>query len=165
MPTQKQSGIALITSLIFLIVLTLIGVTAMQTATLEERMAGNMRDVNLAFQASEAALREGERFLQAAVLPDFDGTDGLYQPAGFTDPPLWEQDAVWESAASVYSETLNEVATPPSFIIEELAPVSESGDSLASDRPVSESRLYRITARGVGGTTNTVVMLQTIYKR
>lgn len=37
--------------------MTLIGTTAMQ-GTHQQRMAGNMRDRNLAFQAAEAALRE-----------------------------------------------------------------------------------------------------------
>lgn len=55
-----QRGVALITSLIFLVLLTLVGVTAMQNTTLEEKMAGNNRDRNVAFQAAEAALRDAE---------------------------------------------------------------------------------------------------------
>ena len=60
---SRQRGVVLVTGLIFLVILTLLGVTAMQTTILEERMAGNLRDENLAFQAAEAALREGELFL------------------------------------------------------------------------------------------------------
>jgi len=56
----KQSGAALIVGLIFLVILTLLGLTAMQTGIMEERMAGNSRDRNLAFQAAEAAMRDAE---------------------------------------------------------------------------------------------------------
>ncbi len=55
-----QRGMALVTSLIFLVLLTLVGVTAMQNTTLEEKMAGNNRDRNVAFQSAEAALRDAE---------------------------------------------------------------------------------------------------------
>lgn len=163
--SMHQSGIALVTSLIFLIVLTLLGVTAMQTTALEEKMAGNVRDLNLAFQASEAALREGEHFLQAAVLPVFDGTNGLHQPADYSNPALWEQDDIWNSASSSYSENITEVASQPKYIIEELAPIPDSGGSLASDTPLPDIQVYRVTARGEGGTSSTVVILQTTYKR
>ncbi len=56
---QRQKGAVLVVSLMILLVLTLIGVTAMTTSTLEERMAGNLKDVNLAFQAAESTLRDG----------------------------------------------------------------------------------------------------------
>lgn len=59
----SQRGATLIISLLILLVMTLIGVTAIQTTTMEEKMAGNMRDQNLAFQAAEAALRAGEGWM------------------------------------------------------------------------------------------------------
>ncbi|WP_458576304.1 pilus assembly PilX family protein [Aliamphritea spongicola] len=39
--------------------LSLIGVSAMQGTTIQEKMAGNLRDQISAFNAAEAALREG----------------------------------------------------------------------------------------------------------
>ncbi len=59
-PFTGQRGAALITSLIFLIVLTLIGITAARMSGLEERMSGNLRDRSLAMQAAELALRDAE---------------------------------------------------------------------------------------------------------
>lgn len=61
----RQTGAALITGLIFLVVLTMIGVTAARMSTLEERMSGNMRDRSIAMQAAEIALRDAERDIQA----------------------------------------------------------------------------------------------------
>lgn len=59
-----QAGAALITSLIFLSVLTILGMSTLGTALLESRMAGNARDRNLAFQAAEIGLRDAELFIR-----------------------------------------------------------------------------------------------------
>ncbi len=60
---RKQHGIALLTAMILLAVLTLLGVTAMKMANLEELMSGNMRDRNLALQAAEMGLRYVEQHI------------------------------------------------------------------------------------------------------
>ena len=60
----RESGAALITSLIFLTILTILGMSTMGTALLESRMAGNGRDRTLAFQAAEMGLRDAELFIR-----------------------------------------------------------------------------------------------------
>ncbi len=60
----RQSGAALITSLIFLTVLTILGMSSLGTALLESRMAGNARDRNIAFQAAEMGLRDAELYIR-----------------------------------------------------------------------------------------------------
>src|SRR5215210_6741499 len=57
----RQSGAVLIVSLLFLVILTILGITAMTGTTLEHRMAGNTRDYAIAMQAAEAALRDAHR--------------------------------------------------------------------------------------------------------
>ncbi len=52
----NQRGAVLVTALVFLVILTLLGITSMSTNTLEERMAGNFQDANRAFQAAESGL-------------------------------------------------------------------------------------------------------------
>ncbi|SMP63952.1 type IV pilus assembly protein PilX [Desulfonatronum zhilinae] len=160
---SNESGSALVVGLVILLVLTILGVIAMQTTALEERMAGNLRDRDLAFQATEAALREGEAFLQAATLPPFDGTNGLYQP----DPTLWKDTDVWSSSilSWEYGGEIEGVSDQPRYIIEELPPMPEPAGSLAADEPIPDAGLYRLTARGVGGTDTAVVILQTTFKR
>ncbi len=61
---KKQSGAALVTGLIFLVILTLLGISAVRTASMEERMSGNLRDRNLALQAAEMALRYAEQHIR-----------------------------------------------------------------------------------------------------
>lgn len=57
----RQRGIVLVTALLFLVVVTVVVVSLSRTTILEERMAANNRDWNVAFQAAESALRDGER--------------------------------------------------------------------------------------------------------
>jgi len=59
-----QGGIALVVTLIFLALLTLIGVASMRTTTIEEQMAGNLRTSAIGQEAAEAALRVGEKRIQ-----------------------------------------------------------------------------------------------------
>lgn len=55
-----QRGSALIISLVMLVVLTLLGISGIQSSTLEIRMAANAEDRNRAFQAAEYALKIAE---------------------------------------------------------------------------------------------------------
>ena len=73
---MRQSGMVLVVSLIILVVVTLLAISALRVTTLEERMAGNTRDRQLAFQAAEYALREAQDFLSTAVLGTFSATGG-----------------------------------------------------------------------------------------
>ena len=57
---SEQAGIVLPVVLIFLVIMMLLGITAIRNVTLEERMAGNSRYQQLAFQAGELALRSCE---------------------------------------------------------------------------------------------------------
>jgi Tfp pilus assembly protein PilX len=54
----RQRGAVLFVSLIILILLTLIGVTAMQLSLLQERMAGGFRIQHQAFESAEGLLKD-----------------------------------------------------------------------------------------------------------
>lgn len=164
---NRQSGAALFIALVLLLVLTLIGVTSMSSTTVQERMAGNLRDKNIAFQAAEAALINAESILETAIIPDFDGTNGLYQAPSPPAAPQW-QTVDWSVAAQVHTYTddaIAHVASAPVYIIEELPPVPPAGGSLAADVAVGDISMYRVTARAVGGTEDAIVILQTTYQR
>jgi len=53
---SAQRGAALIMGLVILFVLTLLGVAAMRTTSLEEKMAGNVQEATRAFQAAESGI-------------------------------------------------------------------------------------------------------------
>src|SRR5690606_4287167 len=121
-------------------------------------------DRDLAFQAAEAALRAAEEFLNQATLPAFDGTAGLYQPADPGDPAVWEA-INWSADARTYTGTVDGVAAQPRYVIEELPEIIASSGSAAADEAAIEGGVYRVTARAVGGSDTTVVMLQSTYRR
>lgn len=85
-PSQKikarQFGAALITGLIFLVVMTIIVIAALRSATLEERMAANARNRQLALQAAEAALRDAEGMLFNGDLSATNTSYAVYKPDG-----------------------------------------------------------------------------------
>jgi len=159
-----QSGVVLIISLIMLLLLTLIGTTGMQSTSLEEKMAGNMRDKNLAFQAAESALKAAEASLVSpAVLPAFTdaGTGGFYKDTSTipTDTAILT-DSFWTTnpVATSSVTTLGNGITTPVYIIQQL-PAACFGTC----PPDPATTPYRITVRATGGTTNAVVILQSIY--
>ncbi|WP_122472080.1 PilX N-terminal domain-containing pilus assembly protein [Pseudomonas syringae] len=56
----RQRGMVLLVSLVFLLLLTMLGISSMQNATLQEKMAGSVGNRNKSFQMAEAVLRRGE---------------------------------------------------------------------------------------------------------
>jgi len=70
---ERQSGAVLIISLILLLIMTLLGVTTMNTTALQEKMAGNSQEVNRAFQAAETGLSQAFADTTALDLNDYDG--------------------------------------------------------------------------------------------
>lgn len=67
-PRRGQSGAVLYVALIMLILLALIGIVAMQVASLQERMSSNYQSGSLAFQNAEANVRMQEVALKNSVL-------------------------------------------------------------------------------------------------
>lgn len=160
---SAQRGAALAVCLVLLLVVTILGVTSMRTTTLQERMAGNMRDSNLAFQAAEAALREGEEFLQQATLPAFTGAGGLLQRQDDAGQASFWGSFDW-AGNSRQAPARADTADEPRFVIEELPALPGEGDSVAF-AALPEVGFYRVTSMGVGGTTDAVVILQSTYRR
>lgn len=160
-------------SLIFLVLLTLLAVSAMHGTILQERMAGNTRDRMLAFQATEAALRSAETTLGNSGLPSGTGiymVPGTSPAANYTSTQQWDTGYPWTtSAASMTSGSISGVALQPLYVIERLtttvpAACSGSGGSIQFPPPPGKG-YFRITSRGVGATTNASVILQEIYVR
>lgn len=104
--TQSQSGAVLIISLIMLLALTIIGLTSSSVTSLEEKMAANAKDINLAFQAAEATLRYVET-TQLINKPNFqrDQPDNLQGTNGIYTNLKSCKDAAAETAKSTGSTT------------------------------------------------------------
>lgn len=61
-----QRGVALLTALVFLVVLTLLGIGVFTTTTSEEKMARNFRDKEIAMQGAEAAMNEAKMLISGS---------------------------------------------------------------------------------------------------
>jgi type IV pilus assembly protein PilX len=149
-PGYRQAGSAMIVALIFLLLMTLIGTAAMRGSTMQERMAGNTRDWNLAFQSAEAALREAEEFLLTTpVLPDFDDAAGLYQ---MNSPlrPVWAGGAPSDGNGFITYAGALPAALQPRYYMEELTAVMAAGTETETGTPLEEVFFFRITALGFG---------------
>jgi len=177
--TPQQHGAALITSLIILLVLTVLGVSAMSTSSLEELMAGNLRDQNLSFQAAEAAIKDGERYIDSwgGTPPSAtsSGTNsgvytrdefGLYELSAFDTTNVWNNAVATTFGADtgIAISNLGDVATLPMYIIEEEDFVAKDA-SFKAQTQREGAYYYRVTARGVGASSNAVTLLQTTVAR
>lgn len=138
---SKQRGAALFVSLMMLILVSILGVTGVRLVSLEERMAGNSYDRNIAFQVAEAALRAGEKVAEDQTTP---------ASVAWTDVSSDELDL----------DDFNLLNTAPRYRIEYL------GGNLPCARQVTPPytcELYRITASSNPGTGRATVMLQSVY--
>ena len=173
---NKQKGAALILSLLILLVMTLIGVTAMQTTTMEEKMAGNMNDMNVALQTAEAALRAGETDLEDLFsTADFTNTGGSgpfnYKWSVGTAPDPFA-NATWANDTSSKSYTaFTGNGGNGRYFIEKVGVVdTSSSEEQCLDQhgdPCTGGILesFRVTARGTGLSGTAVVILQSNYIR
>lgn len=66
--TSLQRGSALLVSLVFLVILTVLGLSVMNTSHLEMKMAANAQFGNQAFQAAESAIDTVMRIPRATLL-------------------------------------------------------------------------------------------------
>jgi type IV pilus assembly protein PilX len=172
---RSQNGIALVTSLLVLVLVTLLALSAVSTSIFEERMAGNARDRALAFESAEYALREAQDFLAGAVLPSFSttgGSSGAYyrdlntSPSGQKEEVYWRDTHDW-NAHAVTATKANGVLSgqaQPKYVIEEYPAISCVGFSKKWPPPPPRN-VYRVTARAQGQTTEAVVILQSWYDR
>jgi type IV pilus assembly protein PilX len=142
---RNQGGASLVVALMFLIVLTILGLVAVRSSTVQERMAGNDRDRAVAFEAAEAALRDAERDIQSNIT-----SANPFDSVG--------------SGAGAYT---GDVASVPRYIIEVLPDLDPTPGNALNKKSSSSSTgggtAFRITARGWGLRPGTQVELQSVY--
>lgn len=171
---RRESGVILIVVLVMLLAVMVLGVSAFLTVSLGERIAGNSRDRQVAFQAAESALRDAERMMS-------DDTDGPFQPlrvnqfsadctSGYcrssAAAPIWSalSEADWVSSKTwVYGAgsgvaAIADVASQPRYVIE----YQETVQPIEPGKPCVA--LFLVTARAAGIASSTNVMLQSVFR-
>ncbi len=173
----RQRGAVLFVALIFLVLLTLLGIVASSTSIMQERMTGGLRNHQLALMGSESALRGGEFVVWSAAVratlasggdampPCVSGATGTctYDRPNGTENPLvtaFRTTKTWISptsdGAAAYvpavsgltgSTATASLGTQPRYMIEDLG-LDTSGAGGVAGR-MSAARLQEIG--GVGG--------------
>lgn len=166
---ERESGAALIVALIFLLLMTLISTSSMRTSTMQERMAGNVRDWNLGFQSAEASLRAAEDYLlNEDNLPEFSDSGGYYQ-INSSLSPNWKVDAQ-DAGNGVLDVDVDDDLPIAHHYIEKLSSIRPTGVNTETGTPVEEIYYFRITAVGYGaalddgGDPLTSVVLRSVYR-
>jgi type IV pilus assembly protein PilX len=175
--SARQAGAALVVSLILLLVLTLIGVTGMRSSSMEEKMAGNMRDRNVAFQSAESGVRTGEKWIADRTDPPpttvnpghtLSGSINVYAPEA-TLPELAVQTQAWWNSDNnaLAGELLQDssgddlVAEQPRYVLQYLDFRPDSFD-VGVEEPTGR-HFYRVTGHGTGVSTTARAVVQTTF--
>ena len=162
----RQNGVVLVISLLMLLVLTMIGLAATRSTTLEQRMTTNQNDQEVAFEAAEAALRSGESTLSNGVGINYAGnTAGAYTLN--TMAVNWRTINWDASGGAVYDYTglqPNTLIDPTYFIVQNNVTGFIPGQDIRSGQPLQNTYIYYIYARGVGMSSNNAVILESVYE-
>ncbi len=178
---NKQQGAVLVISLVILAVITMVSLAGMRTATVEEKMASNVRDRSVAFQSAERGLLDAENMITGFVsIAALTGNNGL----------LGETDAEPDYFAANTWTTVNSQTSPnpipiesdgttvsrtiaPQFVIKHIGNV----DPFAGANPItaiggygsqsfsSDINLFKVVTTSQGLSPNSVVFLQSYFAR
>ncbi|WP_294771657.1 PilX N-terminal domain-containing pilus assembly protein [uncultured Rhodoferax sp.] len=162
---SKEKGVALIISLIILVIMTILGMSAIRLVTSEERMATNTYDRGLAFQATESTLKSIEELIEAEKPTPTSGCAvagsimACSAPAA-SSTPRWLDSGFtsWQNGTTIGTGT---TAITPKYFVEYLGDTfacrpGDSGDP-------NNCKRYRITAQTAGSAGRATVMLQSVY--
>ena len=164
-PTPRQEGWVLIIGLVLMAMLSTLGISLMQNTRLEEKMVSASREINLSFQAAESAIREAEAYIEAQSDGTvFDKTEkGIYSGADdeedIFDPDSWTDTHSIAYGTYGLNSDLIGIGVQPRYMIKkiEVTVTKKKDDCVAVDDPdacpetESTSVIFRITARGTGG--------------
>ena len=167
-----QRGMALITSMLLLIVVTIMGLSMFRSYGIQERIAGNTRDKQRAINAAVSAQQYAEYWLSSTAAPVAAACavvvpDGVGQIC--TNPLAVPTILPWASGVTYTqftsnsingaSNTVNATApTPGSYFATPVFYITDLGPNAGSPGEV-----YQIDAVGYGGTANTVAVVESTY--
>ena len=127
MTAGSQRGAALLTALVFLVLLTMLVLSSMNTNIMEERMAANAQEVNRAFQVAETGIETVMDDADAFQTTNTGGADDTYEKppldvggtgetdydSVFRDMTAPPRGSGWDSTMAYYHFDLSATATTP----------------------------------------------------
>jgi type IV pilus assembly protein PilX len=180
----SQRGVALVVALILLIVITLVGLAAVRGTIMQQKMASNLYDRQIAFQSAEAAMRAAAQLIASTpgiVARNCQAASVVCLANPFDDPNL--------AASSIYTVavgtgtgqfTAGKVAQgQPQYVVENMGNWHDPSTSTGYNQTANSAQYgaqgtsttaiyYRITARSGDPATvgdRAVVVLQAMIKQ
>jgi type IV pilus assembly protein PilX len=182
---RREQGFILVTGLLFLVVMTLIGLALFRSTGLLDRLTANTRDKQRSFEAAEAAVEYGVWWLQqssggtvGSCASNSNATVGSIKvcsealSTSLTTIAAVDASGSWATKAFSY--------TPPNMTVNSTTNVGgmNSGGTdviywkapglypeslgLSAD---GKTKYYQITAYGYGGDSNTVTVVRGTFKQ
>jgi type IV pilus assembly protein PilX len=169
---MRQNGFVLIISLIFLVLMTMLGLAMFSGFIGNQMIAGNHREKSRAFDAAQTATNSAEYWLSqmgnAVSTADVLNTGIVCANNGMVSSPVICSDAIptpatlpW-AVGSNYTPTGMTVSTAggigtyaanPTYYIQYLGVAATGGGGL-----------YQVTAAGQGGDANSAAVLQSVFQ-
>jgi type IV pilus assembly protein PilX len=181
---SSQRGVALVVAMILLILITLVGLAAVRGTIMQQRMAANLYDRQVAFQSAEAAIREASALIptQPTLIWHNCQAGGVTcLPNPFNDPTLAASNintVATGTATGAYTASAT-ASSQPQYVVENMGNWVDQSSNTGSGQTAncrnygaqgcsSSVVFYRITARSgdpavVGD--RAVVTLQAIVKQ
>ncbi|MFJ3483596.1 PilX N-terminal domain-containing pilus assembly protein [Pseudomonas sp. NPDC090202] len=149
---NTQRGVVMVVCLVFLLLLSLLAVSSMQNATLQEKVAGSLRLRDATFQQAEALLRQGELQTFGSALP------ACSTPAQCLPPA----EALTLTTGGMNGRSgIDWVATQGGFYGIQHLGETDDPTGVEPGPPDKTWTLHRITAVATQGTSRTV--LESVY--
>ncbi len=158
---MRQNGFTLIVSLIFLVMMTMLGLAMFSGFTLDQTMSGNLREKSRALDAAQTAINAAEYWLAQSGNATIGATCAgvLATPQVCSNPLSNPTTLPWASGVT---------STPSAMIVNAAGGI---GTYYANPTYYIQylgaqagSMYYLITAAAQGGNANAVAVLQTVYK-
>jgi type IV pilus assembly protein PilX len=175
-PARRERGFVLVTGLLFLVIITLLGLALFRSSGLMERVAANTRDKQRAFETAQAALQYGEWWLGQPVPLN---KSVCTTTTGKTTATIH----VCSEALSLSRDTIAALGWKASaFTYQQPNLTATAGGGLASGgdvnyqalpgvyiedlglMPDNKSELYQVTAYGYGGNADTSSIVRSTFK-
>jgi type IV pilus assembly protein PilX len=168
----RERGYVLATGLLFLVVLTLLGVALFRATGLLDRISANTRDKERSFEAAQSALQYGEWWLQSF------GGNGSPCTALVSGQTPATVDVCSNSLSNpgTLPWTAGYTYTPPNLtVLAGGGMASTGGDVNYQSAPVfyierlgispdGKSQIYQVTATGAGGAGGTATVVRSTYQ-
>jgi type IV pilus assembly protein PilX len=174
---RSQRGFILIMGLMFMLMCTLLGLAMFRSFGLQERMAGNTRDKQRAFEAAQSALQYAEWWLRSGAVTAPVLCSGVTNGNAVAEMRVCDAPPVPPPATSAQLPwPARTEYLPPAMVVQGGGGVvSDGSDVRYQAKPGLQVHylgltnegtgfLYRVSAYAYGGNADTAAVVQSTYK-